>query len=441
VVEHSLKLLERLTCTGQDPIEWTPELFHKWNSQFKPDKQAKHLKVFPAISECLVKTFTNKEIFVKVEALLKRHSPDWAPRIIYQSSDIHNAILGPIMQACTQRLFKLCALADSSDSVNYKGAYKASSQELADFITRYDSGESIYIESDFNSNDMTQVRDVHILEVKWLRKLGAPLWVTGLMLHANSFAVTARKFAVAARVTNQLPTGAQSTTFRNSVWNMSINYSFCLRHGFIGDTLVLGDDMLMRLDNPWKSRTRCIRRAYEHVCTLARMRATVVVRRHLSECSFLSKNFIMTSHGFVMVPKFGKAVARFNARASSNEAVSDRAYLAGKALSYSYEFRHCPPISRSYYERYLQLVPEGGISLDGLGWNAKGNFLDLGVKGIVRAIQTVTHVTSRDDMTRFYHWKYDLTSTDIILLLLASLFGEDDLDEATAGRIVEDFLD
>jgi hypothetical protein len=170
------------------------------------------------------------------------------------------------------------------------------------------------------------------------------------------------------------------------------------------------------------------------------MLATVVVNSHLSECSFLSKNFIMTSYGFVMVPKFGKAVARFNARASSNEAVSDGAYLAGKALSYSYEFRHCPPISRCYYERYLQLVPADGVSLDGLGWNAKGAFLDLGVKGVVAAINTVTHTCSRDDMTRFYHWKYSMTSTDIIALLMASLFGEQDLDEATAGRIVEDFL-
>jgi len=286
---------------------------------------------------------------------------------------------------------------------------------------------------------MTQVRDVHLLEVRWLRSLGAPLWLTSLMLHANSFSVSSRKFALRARMTNQLPTGAQSTTFRNTMWNMSINFSFCREHGFRGDVLVLGDDMLMRLDNPWRSRHRCLVRAYKYTCTLARMVAEVSVASHLSECSFLSKHFIMTERGFVMVPKFGKAVARFNARASANEAVSDRAYLCGKALSYSYEFRHCPPISRCYFERFRQLF-EGEVSLDGLGWNAKGAFLELGVAGVLDAIYSVQHVCSRSDMTRFYHWKYGMTASDIIILLIASLFGESDLDEVAAGRIVEDFL-
>jgi hypothetical protein len=440
IVSSSIKLLERVVGgVGLDPIEWTPALFHKWNSQFKPAKQAKHMKVFPMVSECTSKAFTQKEIFVKVEALCKRHDENWAPRIIYQSSDIHNVLLGPVMQACTQRMFRCLGLCDTADSVNYKGAYKADSQELADYITRFSTPESIFVESDFSSNDMTQVRDVHLLEVRWLRSLGAPLWLTSLMLHANSFVVTSRRYGVFAKVTNQLPTGAQSTTFRNSMWNMTINFAFCTLHGFRGDVLVLGDDMLMRLDNPWRSRLRCVRRAYEDVCIRARMRADVSVRAHLSECSFLSKNFIMTERGYVMVPKFGKAVARFNARASSNEAVSDRAYLAGKALSYSYEFRHCPPISRCYYERFLQLRGDV-VSLDGLGWNAKGVFLDLGVDGVISRILSVSTVCSRSDMTRFYHWKYGMTSTDIITLLLASVFGEDDLDEVTAGRIVEDFL-
>jgi len=260
------------------------------------------------------------------------------------------------------------------------------------------------------------------------------------MLHANSFAVTSRKYAVSARVTNQLPTGAQSTTFRNSMWNMSINYSFCRRNGFRGDVLVLGDDMLMRLDNPWRSRLRCVRRAYEFVCVEARMRAEVFCRRHLSECAFLSKNFIQTDYGFVMVPKLGKAIARFNARASANEAVSDRSYLAGKALSYSYEFRHCPPFSRAFFERFRQLRGDGDVSLDGLGWNAKGKFLELGIDGVIDRITKVDHVCTRSDMTRFYHWKYDMTASEVLALLVATLFGENDLDEAAAGRIVEDFL-
>jgi len=329
---------------------------------------------------------------------------------------------------------------DRAEDVAYMGAYKRQSEELVGFITRHASGSSVFIESDFSSNDMTQLRDVHLLEIQWLRRLGAPLWLTSLMLHANSFAVTSRKFGLRARVDNQLPTGAQSTTFRNSMWNMSINYAFCVRYGFFGDVLVLGDDMVMRLDNPWSCRRRALRRAYEHVCTLAGMRAKVSVFVHLSECSFLSRHFIMTNHGYVMVPKFGKALARFNARASANEAVSDADYLAGKALSYAYEFRHCPVISRCYLTRFGQLCEDiDSVSLDGLGWNVKGAFLDLGVRGILAALE-VSHVCTRDDMTRFYHWKYGFTATDILEVLMSSLFGEDDLDEATVGRIIEDWV-
>jgi hypothetical protein len=442
IVQANVDLLDRLAPTAWDPVEWTPELFHAWNAQFPAAKQARHLRVLPRISEITSKEFSNKQIFVKVEALLKRHDPNWAPRVIYQSSDIHNALLGPVMQKCTKRMFGSLLVDQGQDQVNYKGAYSANSDELATFINRYGTDKSVYIESDFSSNDMTQVRDVHILEVKWLERFGAPKWLTGLMLHANSFAVSSMAHAVRARIRNQLPTGAQSTTFRNSLWNMTINYAFCKRSGAIGDVLILGDDMLMRNDNPRSTRAQQLRRDYEHVSRLACMKVTVKVRKHLSECEFLSKNFVMTSYGFVLVPKLGKAIARFNARASENEAISDSEYLAGKSLSYAYEFRHCPVIARMFVERYNQLHDQTKeVSLDALGWNAKGSFLALGTAGILQQINTVKHVMTRDDMTRFYHWKFDLTATDVIELLLATLFGEEDLDEAGCSRILEDFLD
>jgi len=109
-------------------------------------------------------------------------------------------------------------------------------------------------------------------------------------------------------------------------------------------------------------------------------------------------------------------------------------------LSYAFEFRHCPPISRAFAERYLQLAPKGDHSLAGLGWNAKGSFLELGVKGLLERIKTC-QVASRFDMTRFYHWRYGLTCTDVIELVLRFVFGEEDLDVAAVGRIIEDFVD
>jgi hypothetical protein len=414
-------------------------LFHQWNAQFPAEKQARHLAVLPQVASITSKQFSQKQIFVKVEALLKRHDPNWAPRIIYQSSDIHNVVLGPVMQACTKRMFGRFE-SSSHSGVSYFGAYGKSSDQIAARIERHGTSETVFVESDFSSNDMTQLRDVHILEVAWLQWLGAPLWITSLMLHANAICVSAHKHGLRARIENQLPTGAQSTTFRNTLWNATINHAFCLRVKAEGDVLVLGDDMLMRYDNPMSSRYQQIRREYEYVTKLAGMDAKVKVRRFLCECSFLSKSFIPTDLGHVMAPLLGKAVARYNARASVNEAVSDRSYLAGKSLSYAFEFRHVPPIARVFLLRYEQLAPDGDVSLDALGWNAKGAFLSRGVKGVLRAISGVTTVASRDDMTRFYHMKYGMTSTDILENVIAIVFGIDDLDEISCARLLEDFV-
>jgi len=413
-------------------------LFEDWNAQFDSAKQARHVKAYSKITDACQRDFTDKQIFVKVEALLKRHDPNWAPRIIYQSSDLHNVLLGPVMWKCCKRMFASLEFDNSDDNVRYLGAYRKQTENLVDFINRHGTSDSLYVESDFSSNDMTQVKDVHMLEVLWLTRFGAPQWLTALMLVANSFRVRSVKHSIKASIVNQLPTGAQSTTFRNSMWNATINYRFCQRVGARADVLLLGDDMLMRYDNPMSTRVKNIRREYEHVCRMAHMDAKVKVLRHLSECHFLSKHFVMTDSGsYAMVPFLGKAYARFNVRASSNEAVSDTSYLAGKCLSYAYEFRAAPSISRMFLRRYTQLGIEDP-SLDGLGWNAKGAFLELGVQGILDAISHPRVVARSDDLTRFYHWRYGLTHQDLIVAGCAMLFGEEELDSDGLAWIMEE---
>jgi hypothetical protein len=441
LVKASLDLLNRIAPAAWDPLEWTPELFHEWNAQFDEPKKRRHLALLPTLSEITSKQFSDKQIFVKVEALLKRHDNSWAPRVINQSTDHHNALLGPVMWKCTKRMFSSFEHEPGTGGVRYLGAYSQTPEALVTRIQRGGTSESRYVESDFSSNDMTQVRDVHLLEVQWLTRFGAPKWLTGLMLHANSYGVSSRKHAVMGRVKNQLPTGAQSTTFRNSMWNASINHAFSVKHNARGDCLILGDDMLMRFDNPFSSKSKNLRREYEHVCLLACMRAEVFVRKHLSECTFLSKQFIMVDTGFVMAPKLGKALARFNARASSNEAVSDRSYLAGKALSYAYEFRFVPTVSGLFLARYYELS-EGldGVSFDALGWNTRGEFLRKGLPGVFQTIRDVGVVATPDDCTRFYHWRYNLTHSDLVALVVRVVFGFDDVDDSGTGRLAEDFV-
>lgn len=439
ITSASKHLLDRIAPDAWDPIDISFAEFEEWNSQFPAPKQARHRKIWPSVSDVTTKSFSSKQIFVKVEALLKRHDAAWAPRIIYQSSDLHNVILGPYMQKCCKRMFSALKLGNTSEKNNFLGAYGTTTEELVSFINRSGGPSSIYIETDFSSNDMTQVKDVHLLEIMWLRRFGAPLWLTGLLLHANSFSAINHKFGIRLRVENQLATGAQSTTFRNSFWDMSICEAFCIRTGARMDSLVLGDDNTSRYDNPFSSKPKNIRREYEHVCRLARMDAKVKVHKHLASATFLSKHFIPTATSYVMVPKFGKAIARFNARATQNESVSDDSYLAGKALSYSYEFRHCPPISRAFMEKYNRLCPDGDVSLDGISWNAKDVFVRYGVSGVKQRVKSVVEVCTRDDMNAFYYSMYSLTCTDIIDIIFKILFFDEDIDVSMCERILEDF--
>jgi len=443
ICEASLRLLTELAPSPQSPVEWTPDLFHTWNAQFKPEKQARHLKVFPLVADITTREFSQKQIFIKMEALLKRHDKNWAPRIINQSSDIHNVILGPVMQTCTKRIVKLMSQrTNPEDGPVFSVAYAKDTEDLCSHILQGGASDAMFLESDFSNNDSTQVRDVVVLEVEWLRRLGAPLWITSLMLLADSYVVTSREYAVKGRVKHQLPTGAQSTTFRNTLWNSSMVWAFANKHKIRGNCLVLGDDMLLRIDNPFSRTPRVIRREYEYITKLACMTAKVKVRKHLSECEFLSKQFIMTNNGYVLVPKLGKALARFNVRASVNDAVSDSNYLAGKALSYAYEFRHMPVLQRAFFERFEQLAETvDEVTFDGLAWNVKGSFLRYGVEGIIERLKAPASIATRDDMNRFYHYKYSMFASDVLELVLAVLFGEDDLDAGGIVRICEDFLD
>jgi len=321
--------------------------------------------------------------------------------------------------------------------VSYMGAYSKDSTQLVNRITRHGTEDSVYLESDFSSNDMTQLEDVHLLEMEWLQRFGAPAWLTALMHVANKFRATSYKHKVKVQIENQLPTGAQSTTFRNSLWNASISYCFALRMKLDADVLLLGDDNLMHIYSSVTRKRQALRRAYEHVTRMAGMVAEVKVRSHLSECEFLSKQFLPDGSSFVMAPKLGKSIARFNVRATSNEAISDREYIAGKSLSYAYEFRYVGPLSRMFLLKFLEMEVDDP-ALDALGWNAKGAFLRLGTGGIMSAIDRA-HSISFDDMTKFYHWRYNLLAPEVVALVAKTLFGDRDLDPGEIGYITSDF--
>jgi len=427
IVAASFHLLDRLAPRALEPIEYSPDLFRSWVTQFPTAKRLRLEKAHLLVNEITHSQFSDKEIFVKMEALLKRHDKNWAPRIINQSSDIHNALLGPIMQKCTQRMFQAMDLCTSPDNVNFMGAYKKKSEQIVDHLTGGDDN-SVFLSADFTANDSSQVKDVHLLEVAWLRRFGAPLWVTSLMLVANAYTIKSRAYRIRMKINNQLPTGSQSTTFRNSMWNATIAEAFSIHVDRVGVSCILGDDNVMRLDKA-RGSLKFYRRSYDHVCKMARMVVKVTTSRLLEGNNFLSRFFVRVPRGIVMIPNLGKALLRFNV--CPVPAPDPSLYMAGKALSYAYEFRHFRAISKLYMTRCIKELGDRSLeSLDisGVSWNVKGLFHRLGVAGILAEVAAPSKVADAADFTAFTHPMWGITAVEYYYAAVSIIMGVDNVD-------------
>lgn len=419
----SRRLMNKVCPTELPPIEWTRELFDSWNSEFKPAKQARMIRTLANMNLYRDSEYAAKEVFEKVELLMKRHDPLWAGRIVNASSDLHNCISGPIIKECLKRLCECFNLAKESgkNPVNFTIAYGADPQSFVSLI----DGDGPFIECDFSSNDKLQVADVVQLEAMWMVRLGAPGWLAECLLRANHYSVLNRKFGVKAKVKNQLPSGSTSTTFRNSIWNSTIFYTFASRFGLQADTLILGDDMLSRMRNGRIPRRAA--RSYEHIAKLACMQAKVKVHTHLVECEFLSRRFVPTAYGHKMIPKLGKAFGRFNARANNTQ-ISDDEYVAGKSLSYAYEFRHYPPICRLFLMRFQGCeTPLARVRRELLSYNlrlAVGTDL---LQDAVKRLYNVSEPISDDDFTAYSDFIYGKWKSEVVEDLTKLLFGDCDM--------------
>jgi len=433
-------LLDEICPHPLEPIEWNIELFNKWNTQFDAAKQAKQAKAvrYGKLSEITSREFSDKQIFVKMEALMKRHDKDWAPRIIYQSSDIHNAALGPIMQECTRRMFQCFDQRRGPDTLEVMGAYKKTSEEIVDHFQRSGDSTSLFISTDFSANDSSQVLDVHMLEVAWLRRLGAPMWLTSLMLIANNYVASNYTYAMKVRIKNQLPTGSQSTTFRNSMWNATILKAFTIHVGRVGTACILGDDCVVRLDRATKRKQFYIRQ-YRYIAKLAHMKVKVTVTNTLQGVAFLSRWFTMLANGrYVTVPFLGKAIARFNV--CPNPRQDPAQYICGKALSYSYEFRNFPAIKKLFLAKFASLYEEGMLNLDGVSWNLRGLFIRLGLEGILQEIRKPSSVGFLYDFTPLVHSKFGITASDYYHAVFAILFKDVDISMDSLGFLDNEWL-
>jgi hypothetical protein len=323
-----------------------------------------------------------------------------------------------------KRLTKCFNLA--RDTGKHKCDYTIAYADVPQTFVPYVDGEGLFIECDFSSNDKMQVADVVQLETVWMERLGAPRWLCECILRANHYSVINRKYGVKAKVKHQLPSGSTSTTFRNSIWNSSIFHTFALRFGIRASTVILGDDMLSRMKNGRIPRRAA--RSYEHIATLAHMSAKVKVHTHLCQCEFLSRRFVPTAYGHRMIPKLGKAFGRFNARANNTQ-ISDDEYMAGKSLSYAYEFRYYRPICKLFLDRFAGCdTPIERVRRELLSYNLRLAVGSGTIESEAKRLYNISEPISDDDFSQFSDFIYGKWRTDVLEDLERLLFGNSDLD-------------
>jgi len=414
VFEESVNIINALPNIF-DPWDENDLDRDRWLAKFDAIKVSKMVEGFRQYGDLTPRQLGAKDLSVKQEVLLKRNDPTWAARIICAGTDPYNALTGPCAMVTMERLIALCKQCNVGP-VNVQFGYKQSDVALARFLNE-DPSMTHCAEGDFSRNDREQRKSVHLLYSCWLRKLGMPEWYISLEEQLSVFTVQSRQFGLWACVMNQLPTGATITTPRNSAYNLTMFAVTCVRQNLRARALILGDDILALTDRPvdlswW-------------VSTVGEFKMVLKAKgpNLNGEATFLSRRFIMSGvETPCSIPLIGKAIARFNARGTMNSAVTDQVYVAGKSLSYAYEFRHVPCIRRFFLQRYVMTGVEVNCKLE-LTWFTRSNGIDQ--YNIVAAITNEKVLISKQQFREWLATIYQIDLTDLFELLTLTILNTD----------------
>jgi len=248
---------------------------------------------------------------------------------------------------------RLCALLDTDGTgvqlgpVDIKFAYKKNDVQLMEHLFR-DSTLTNTAEGDYSRNDREQRSRVALIVDKWLEKLGFDPETRERMLQSSEeYTVYAPICGLKAHLKHQLPTGATCTTFRNSCFNAIMFAVSCIQQEVTrARALILGDDLLAQTLQALNLRE------WQNTVDRFKMVLKAFAPNSNGQATFLSRRVIQNTPVPCLVPKIGKALARFNVRASKNPAISDDEYMAGKSLAHAYEFRHVPCMARLFLHRF-----------------------------------------------------------------------------------------
>jgi hypothetical protein len=357
-----------------DSFDVDDALFERWLSKMDPPKQARmrkaHLELFACEDDPAY--LGEKSLSVKVEALLKRYDNKWAPRLIYAGNDHFNALTGPVAMVLCERLVEIFKRGRLGE-LTFMMAYKANDVELTSFVRdASDQGFDHIAEGDFSANDLRQRKGASVVFDCFCKVVGAPSWFRDLLKGMRGFNVRNVEFGHRAQLIHQLPTGTTITTPRNTVWNATNQAVYCRVTYNIGYAVVLGDDYLGML-----KRAVDVAHWQDWIAKHPKMKLTGATPRLQGEATFLSRRLLIENEIPCMMPKLGKALARFNVRTSPNEAISDSAYMAGKALSYAYEFRHFPLFRDLFLNRYRLEEDKANIDIAEVSWFTRVSGVDL----------------------------------------------------------------
>jgi len=374
----------------------------RWMGKFDQRKRARMEQAYHEVPETSYRHIGTKDLSVKQEVLLKRNDPSWAPRVIYAGNDVFNAVTGPAMMVAMERLCQVLAIGPIC-GIQFLTAYKQKDTALAQFISGDDRLTEL-VEGDYSANDKHQRKRVHLLFDRFLTMIKMPVWLRKIFLETNIFKVQSRSFGFQATLENQLDTGTTATTPRNSLYNILMFADSMRRQGARGRALVLGDDLLAALNK------RVDLRAWVTNVSLFKMVLKAKRPATWGKATFLSRRLVCDREEPCMVPLLGKALARFNARALYVENKTHSQYMAGKSLSYAYEFRHVPFMRDFFLQRYV-LEDRTRLSLDDLTWHAKTAGVDL--ENIVDSIKAEEVLLSDDEFRDWTMETYDIGLCDL----------------------------
>jgi hypothetical protein len=387
-----------------EPYAWTLELYFDWVLKFDADKRERMARALLNLHDVDFRSLNTKSLMVKGEVLLKRNDPSWAPRVIYVGSDEYNVLTGPIMHCFNKRLkHALDSFVDPFVGIMF--AYGEQDTTIADFL----AGQESYGEGDFKANDRSQLKDVATIFGHWLSRCGVPRWFLRFYLaNSETFRVVSYEYGVSAELKHQLPTGATDTTARNTVWNICLWYSFVTKFKIYRTRVaVLGDDLAYgKLGGQVP-----IQQWVQH-CAGAGMVLVASPKRFLLDLTFLSRFFCVKGDQCFMVPLIGKALCRFNARANRREDLSDEEYIAGKSLSYAYEFRHIDYMRNAFLQRFSSTgVDAANLRFSDLTWFSRQDMLT--PKGLLDQLSRIDVSLSDDDFLEVIMEKYDIGLYDM----------------------------